>query len=69
MNTTSNYDKVSQRAYQLWDNSGRPQGKETEHWLQAEKEIQREELQRRGKSNLAPGKAADSPREQRAYSM
>jgi hypothetical protein len=46
VNTMSNYDKIAQRAYELWDKSGRPQAKETEHWLQAEAEITREELQR-----------------------
>jgi hypothetical protein len=41
----SNYEKISQRAYELWEKTGRLQGKETEHWLQAEAEIKREEMQ------------------------
>ena len=42
----SNYDKIAQRAYELWEQSGQAQGKETEHWLQAESEIHREEQPR-----------------------
>jgi hypothetical protein len=42
----SNYDKIAQRAYELWEKSGRPQGKETEHWFQAEAEINRNQTPR-----------------------
>jgi hypothetical protein len=42
----SNYERIAQRAYEFWEKTGRPQGKETEHWLQAEAEIRREEMQR-----------------------
>ncbi len=30
---------IQQRAYELWENEGRPQGREQEHWQQAEREI------------------------------
>ena len=69
MNTTSNYEKIAQRAYQLWDKSGKPEGKENENWLQAEKEVEREELQRSGKSNLSPNKSGNTQRDFEAYSM
>jgi hypothetical protein len=30
-------DKIRALAHRLWDESGRPEGKEGEHWSQAEK--------------------------------
>jgi DUF2934 family protein len=50
----SNYDKIAQRAYALWEKAGRPQGKETEHWLQAEAEINRQQMQSGPRSNSPP---------------
>lgn len=31
--------RVRERAYQIWEETGRPEGKSVEHWLQAEGEI------------------------------
>jgi len=31
--------RIQQRAYELWENEGRPQGREQAHWQQAEREI------------------------------
>ena len=33
------YDRVRQRAYELWEREGRPHGRDGEHWKMAEKEI------------------------------
>ena len=35
--------RVQERAYDIWQNTGRPEGKSVEHWLQAEAEITAEE--------------------------
>jgi hypothetical protein len=35
--------RVRDRAYQLWEQAGRPEGKSEEFWLQAETEISAEE--------------------------
>jgi hypothetical protein len=35
--------RVRERAYQIWERAGRPEGKPVEHWLQAEAEIAAEE--------------------------
>jgi|HubBroStandDraft_6_1064221.scaffolds.fasta_scaffold753448_2 hypothetical protein len=35
--------KIRERAYAIWEEEGRPEGKETEHWLRAEAEIGAEE--------------------------
>jgi hypothetical protein len=31
--------RIQQRAYELWENEGRPAGREHAHWQQAEREI------------------------------
>jgi Protein of unknown function (DUF2934) len=40
--------RIQQRAYELWETEGRPQGREQDHWQQAERE-----LAGRGASNAA----------------
>lgn len=32
-------DKVKIRAHQIWEEEGRPHGRDHDHWLQAEREI------------------------------
>lgn len=32
-------EAISRRAYELWENAGRPDGNDMSHWLQAEKEL------------------------------
>lgn len=37
---TSDYlEKIRRRAYQLWEQEGRPEGRELAHWAQAEHEL------------------------------
>lgn len=31
--------KIEQRAYELWETDGRPMGRDVEHWLRAEAEL------------------------------
>jgi hypothetical protein len=33
-------DQIARRAYQIWEQTGRPAHRELEHWLQAERELQ-----------------------------
>jgi hypothetical protein len=33
---------IQQRAYYIWESQGRPEGKDQENWIQAEKELRRE---------------------------
>jgi hypothetical protein len=35
--------RVRERAYEIWERGGRPEGKSVEHWQQAEAEIVAEE--------------------------
>jgi hypothetical protein len=32
--------QIRRRAYQIWEEEGRPQGRAQEHWLQAQNEVQ-----------------------------
>jgi hypothetical protein len=36
---SSSADAVSRRAYELWEQEGRPEGADLRHWLQAEHEL------------------------------
>jgi hypothetical protein len=33
-------EKMRNRAYQIWENKGRPHGRDLEHWLEAEGELE-----------------------------
>ncbi|HXN85072.1 MAG TPA: DUF2934 domain-containing protein [Candidatus Binataceae bacterium] len=33
------FDRIRERAYQIWESLGHPQGDHDDHWLQAEREI------------------------------
>lgn len=35
-------DAISRRAYEIWEREGRPDGCDSQHWLQAEKELKAE---------------------------
>ncbi len=45
---------IRQRAYQLWEKSGRPDGKAEEHWEEARRQIDAEQ------ASSKPGKEAGS---------
>jgi Protein of unknown function (DUF2934) len=36
-------ERIRERAYDLWERAGRPEGRAVEYWLQAEREIAAEE--------------------------
>jgi hypothetical protein len=35
----ASWEQVSHRAFELWQQAGQPQGRDLEHWLQAEEEL------------------------------
>jgi hypothetical protein len=37
--TMPSHDDISARARELWERAGRPEGRDDEHWLQAEREL------------------------------
>jgi hypothetical protein len=45
--------RIRQRAHEIWEREGRPDGRHHEHWAQARREIEAE--------GLAPSPAAEAP--------
>ncbi len=39
-------DKIAARAYEIWKASGCPDGKDLDHWLQAERELRTGQISR-----------------------
>ncbi|MDO8542456.1 MAG: DUF2934 domain-containing protein [Opitutaceae bacterium] len=53
-NTDISADAISRRAYELWEQEGRPDGADLRHWLQAEKELSE------GRSNPDQARASEN---------
>ncbi len=53
---------IRTRAYRLWEEQGRPDGQEQQHWLAAEKEVL-EEVDRSGATGPATHAQAHEPRQ------
>ena len=45
------HEEISQRAREIWEREGRPEGRAKEHWLQAETELQQKTLRTRAGSS------------------
>lgn len=41
---TDRHEKIQQRAYEIWEREGRPDGQHERHWHQATDELDRDEL-------------------------
>lgn len=41
-NTQTNVDRIRQRAFELWQEDGCPEGRDLDYWLRAESELARE---------------------------
>jgi hypothetical protein len=51
------HEEITQRAREIWERAGRPEGRDEEHWLQAEAEL-RQEKERSNLSAVPEPKAA-----------
>ncbi len=40
-------EKIAARAYEIWEQNGRPDGKDQENWFRAERELRGQPAQRR----------------------
>ncbi|MDN5005672.1 DUF2934 domain-containing protein [Bradyrhizobium sp. GCM10027634] len=38
--------KIRERAHQLWEQAGRPESKENQFWLEAERQLKEEQIRR-----------------------
>jgi hypothetical protein len=54
------HQQISQRAREIWEREGRPQGRDIEHWLQAETELRQESLKGQNRQRITSDTAADS---------
>ena len=45
------HEDISKRAREIWEREGRPEGRDKEHWLQAETELREETLKTQNGSN------------------
>jgi hypothetical protein len=41
---TIRYEDIAKRAFEIWKRDGEIEGREQEHWLQAEAELRKEQL-------------------------
>lgn len=51
-------DQLRSRAYQIWEREGRPQGRDLEHWLETERELEAEDRKHSAKKEEAGLEAA-----------
>jgi hypothetical protein len=59
-------EEIAERAYQIFEREGRSDGRDMDHWLQAEQELRREREQRGG-PNANAMNAENSPRSARQH--
>lgn len=60
--------RIRERAYQLWEDAGRPPGRALEHWVEAERQLEREIASSGGEdrspaATRRPRKAKETPAE------
>ena len=51
-------EQIKQRAYQLWEQEGRPHGREDAHWQQAEREIRGTQAGSGGRTPASAGRTS-----------
>jgi hypothetical protein len=61
MKTESFEDRIRHRAYQIWEEDGRPQGREHEHWERAVSEIEAEDNAAQAQSKADDPAELDAP--------
>jgi Protein of unknown function (DUF2934) len=52
------FDRIRERAYQIWESLGHPHGSHDDHWLQAEREVLGKDAATPSSSNEAAGQDA-----------
>ena len=52
------HEEIAARAHTIWEERGRPDGCELDHWLRAERELQKE---RRQADEIRAGMSAPAP--------
>jgi hypothetical protein len=52
---TVTYEAIAQRAFEIWEGEGRPEGRDREHWFTAEEELRKAALQAGEEANVRSG--------------
>lgn len=52
------FEDISQRAFEIWEREGKPEGCEREHWFQAEEELRKEASAKKGRKFFPKQKTA-----------
>jgi hypothetical protein len=60
--TADQYGEIARRAYSLWEVEGRPIGRDLEHWLRAEAEVQGASATPADRTLQLPAKPRRAPR-------
>ncbi|HET6468412.1 MAG TPA: DUF2934 domain-containing protein [Geminicoccaceae bacterium] len=60
---TDREQRIRNRAFELWERAGRPEGRQAEHWQEAEREI-REEEERTGAHGMGLAEPAAAYQEE-----
>ncbi|AVA25588.1 hypothetical protein NXC24_PC01147 (plasmid) [Rhizobium sp. NXC24] len=47
-------EKIRLRAYQIWEQEGRPEGQDLDHWQRADSEIEQEQYQMQAEQDAIP---------------
>ncbi len=47
-------ERIRKRAHDIWEEEGRPEGREYSHWLRARAEIRAEDGERSGRGETGP---------------
>ncbi len=63
--TNDQEDRVRQRAHEIWEREGHPQGRHDEHWRQALEELQGEGAQMDSLRGVSSDPAQDAPKRRR----
>lgn len=58
-------EEIAERAYQIFERDGRSDGRDMDHWLQAERELRTEREQQAG-NRMSPGGARPGAQSSRA---
>ena len=58
--STPTHEEIAARAHAIWEHAGQPEGQEREHWLQAERELSRND--ERGEAQVQINSAAPEAR-------
>jgi Protein of unknown function (DUF2934) len=56
-----NEERIRQRAHEIWEREGRPEGRHEEHWARARRQLEEEDGDRASAAPAAGGAPDDAP--------